>query len=186
MSDKKVGEAASFIPVWLCMWKNFLSWYLSSSRNDIVVKYFKWSLSWSVHIKGAIKTSGNFFSGAEICSCVRCLHNMYPTKIGCILFSAYISVSFYHKFSHNIGCILSKTLPITLTKFKWKLRVLKGFFFFGKKTSSRFGHGSFQFCSPNYWRLTNPRYNVAVSLVHFIHTSFQNLVVKPIKYLVEG
>lgn len=129
MSDKKVGEAASFIPVWLCMCTNLLSWYLSSSRNDIVVKYFKWSLSWSVHIKGAIKTSGNFFSGAELCSCVRCLHNMFPTKIACILFSAYISVSFYHKFSHNIGCILSKTLPITLTKFKWKLRVVKGFFF---------------------------------------------------------
>lgn len=148
MSDKKVGEAASFIPVWLCMWKNFLSWYLSSSRNDIVVKYFKWSLSWSVHIKGAIKTSGNFFSGAELCSCVRCLHNMYPTKIGCILFSAYISVSFYHKFSHNIGCILSKTLPITLTKFKWKLRVLKGFFFLEKKPHPGLGMAVSSFVLP--------------------------------------
>lgn len=136
-------------------------------------------------LRGQSKQAETFFSGAGLCSCVRCLHNMFPTKIACILFSAYISVSFYHKFSHNIGCILSKTLPITLTKFKWKLRVLKGFFL-EKKTSSRFGHGSFQFCSPNYWRLTNPRYNVAVSLVHFIHTSFQNLVVKSIKYLAEG
>lgn len=138
-------------------------------------------------LRGQSKQAETFFSGAGLCSCVRCLHNMFPTKIACILFSAYISVSFYHKFSHNIGCILSKTLPITLTKFKWKLRVLKGFFLEKKKTSSRFGHGSsFQFCSPNYWRLTNPRYNVAVSLVRFIDTSFQNLVVKSIKYLAEG
>ena len=83
-------------------------------------------------LRGQSKQAETFFSGAELCSCVRCLHNMFPTKIAGILSSAYISVSFYHKFSHNIGCILSKTLPITLTKFKSKLRVLKGFFFWKK------------------------------------------------------
>ena len=45
----------------------------------------------------SLQNKWKHFFGTKLCSCVRCLHNMFPTKIPCILISAYISVSFYDK-----------------------------------------------------------------------------------------
>ena len=119
-------------------------------------------------------------------ACVRCLHFMFPTKVACILISAY-----WYQFIMNsvkiLGLFCRKNCQYSLYH-SWNLNRKFGRkkgLFFAKITSSRFGPGSFQFCSPSYWRLTNPCNNITVSLLNFIHSS-KTLVVKPIKCLSEG
>ena len=98
-------------------------------------------------------------------ACVRCLHFMFPTKVACILISAY-----WYQFIMNsakiLGLFCRKNCQYSLYH-SWNLNRKFGRkkgLFFAKITSSRFGPGSFQFCSPSYWRLTNPCNNITVSL----------------------
>ena len=114
------------------------------------------------------------------------MHFMFPTKVACILISAY-----WYQFIMNsvkiLGLFCRKNCQYSLYH-SWNLNRKFGRkkgLFFAKITSSRFGPGSFQFCSPSYWRLTNPCNNITVSLLNFIHSS-KTLVVKPIKCLPEG